>query len=254
MKKILSTLALFFVLCMPAFAQSVFVPNITSAQAKSAVISHMIGQGWSLKGETEHSTCFYKTELAHDEAKYKQEELIYNKMKEAKKNDKDELEFSMKHPVISAYKDVFVDQPQYWNSTNTTELQFYFFEDNGVTIQTDSSSTAIKDMMRTLFVGHYSFNIKYSIKKDYVKISDTPNTYYNNQTRLGNNRKVIKINDKSIREYGKSNLKNLLDNCTQEQIKLETNDSLGNQIFYINRTFIEPTYKQFVNVPAVISQ
>lgn len=253
MKKILLTLFLLLVTCVPSFSkESVFVPDITTAQAKNAVINYIVNRGWTLKSETEHSIIFYKTRLSHDHQKYQQEELVYKKLKEIKDNEEGRKEYYEKHPALAAFNEVFVDQPRYWNSTDTTNLQIYFLENNGVTIQTDTSSTEIKDMITTLFTGHYSYNIKYSVKKDYVKISDTPQTlynsqgYYTNKTKLGKNRKIVKINDKNISEYTKASLNNLLNNCTEEQIKLEANDNDGKQVFYINRTYTEPAYKQYL--------
>jgi len=244
MKKILLTVFLFLTFCLSSFAESVFVPDITTEQAKKAVINYIINRGWSLNGETEHSLDFYKTEPAHDPELYKKEQLIHNQLilTEIEKAEKNNDEYTKNQLLKSNYT------PSYYNSWKTTNLQFIFTENNGVTITTSTSSQEIKDMIKYVFSGYYSYNIEYKIPllKKHVEISDTNQTYYNNQTRMGINRKVVKINDKNISAYTKASLKNMLDNGTQEQIKLETDDKFGKQIFYIKRTYIEPAYKQYL--------
>ncbi len=249
MKKILLTAFVFLTFCLSSFAESVFVPDITTEQAKKAVTNYIVSKGWFFKEETNYSLVFEKEERAHDPILYQQEELAIEKLYKLKSDRAEKMEESFqKKNLLNEVRELRYKKPEYYNSWKKVNLQFIFTENNGVTITTRTSSQEIKDMIKYVFSGYYSYNLEYKIPllKKHVEISDTNQTYYNNQTRMGINRKVVKINDQNISAYSKASLKNLLGNCTQEQIKLETDDKLGRQIFYINRTYIEPTYKQYL--------
>ena len=79
--------------------------------------------------------------------------------------------------------------------------------------------------------------------KKQIEISDTPQTNYTSMNRIGGKTKIVKINDKNVKDYTKQEIQNLFSNCFVEKLKLE---SEGGKVYYILRTFVEPTYKQYL--------
>ena len=246
MKKILFTLFLFLTFCIPSFAESVFVPDITTEQAKKAIINYIVSNGWLLKNETNYTLHFEKAERAHDSILYEREKLEYERLSEIKRRSAERMEDGLlKRMRMNDAQSYLTKTPEWYNSYTISNLQFVFTESNGVTVSTSTSTQEIKDMIKTVFKGYYSYNIEYKIPllKNQVLISDTPQTNYTDMNRAGEKKKITKINDKNVKDYKKEEIKKLLEECYQEQIKLESEDG---KIYNIRRTFIEPTYKRYL--------
>ena len=66
----------------------------------------------------------------------------------------------------------------------------------------------MKKVIKNLFLGGYSYGIQYKIPllKKHVVISDTSQTYYTGTNRIGNEKKIVKINDKSVKDYTKQEI------------------------------------------------
>ena len=248
MKKILLTIFLFLAFCTTSFsAESVFIPDITTEQAKKAVTSYIVSNGWFFKDETNNSLVFEKEERVHDAQLYYREQLEIERLYKLKSDRAEKLPDGWeKTSLLKEVNSLRNKKPEYYNSWTKVNLQFVFAENNGVTVTTATSSQEIKDMIKKVFKGYYSYNIEYKIPlfKRHVLVSDTQQqSYYTGMNRIYDKTKITSINDKSVKDYKKEEIENLFNNCPLEKIKLESDSG---KTYYILRTFIEPTYKQYL--------
>ena len=224
MKKILLTILLFLAICIPSFSvESISVPDININEAKKIITQIMIYDGWTFKNETEYLLGFEKTGSTYVSPSAS--------------------EWNMYKYLNAEHPDRYYTQPTGHYESYTINRQFMFKENNGVTITADSSE--FKEIFKIVFTGYYTYNIEYKIPlfKKQVIITDTPQTNYTGMNRISKKTKIIKINDKNVKDYTEKEIKNIFNNCPEEKLKLESDSG---KVYYILRTFIEPTYKQYL--------
>lgn len=230
MKKILLSIFLFLNFCMPVFSadsNSFFIPNIAKDQVKKAIVGRALATNWEVKNDSEYTLDIYR--VKNDAGSMMLYGTGYNMHPEQR------VHFNLLEKnngiTISYTANIAVNPNSGYEKLQYTPLLDY----------------AVNEMLKELFIGNYTYNINYKIKKDYVLISDTPQTSYANSNRIGSKYKtVIKINDKAINEYKKSELKALFNKCEKDQIKIEVNENMGIDTYYLIRTYTAPMYKQYL--------
>lgn len=229
-KNILLTIFLFFIISMPVFASeanNIFIPDITKDQAKKAIIGRALTTNWQVKNDSEYTLDIYR--IKNDAASM----MLYGTGFNMHPEERVHFNLLEKNSGITiSYTANIATNPNsgYEKLESTPLLSF-----------------AVNEMLKELFIGNYAYNIKYKIKKEHILISDTPQTSYADNNRIGSEYKTaIKINDKKINEYKKPELKALFNKCEKDQIKIEVNDDTGAHTYYLNRTYTAPTYKQYL--------
>lgn len=227
MKKFLFTF-LFLILSMPVFSadnSNIFIPNLNKDQVKKAIISHSVNSNWQVKHEENYTLDIYR--IMNDSATMMLYGTSYNMHPEQR------IHFTMlekKDGVLLSHATNIAINP------NSGHEQLKYAPLLGF---------AVDEMLKDLFIGNYSYHIKYKIKKGFIYISDSPQTSYVDKNRLGSEyKKIVKINDKNINEYKKTELKELFNKCEKDQIKLEATDNAN--IYYLIRTYTAPLYKQYL--------
>ena len=229
-KKILLTIFAFFIINMPVFSadsNNFFIPNITKDQAKKAIIGRALATNWQVKNDSEYTLDLYRTKddagtmmLYGTGFNMRPEQRVHFNLLEKDKG------------ILLTHTTNIAINP----NSGLEKLQY-----------TPLLDFAVNEMLKELFVGNYAYNINYKIKKDYILISDTPQTSYADKNRIGSEYKtVIKIDDKDIKEYKKAELKTLFNKCEKDQVKIESNDDTGAHTYYLIRTYTAPTYKQYL--------
>lgn len=215
---------------MPAFSadsNKFFIPEITKAQAKKAIIGRALTTNWQVKNDTEYTLDIFR--IKNDAASMMLYGTGYNMHPEER------VHFNLLEKnsgiTLSYTANVAINPNSGFEKLEQTPLLEF----------------AVSEMLKELFVGNYAYNINYKIKKDYILISDTPQTSYADNNRIGSEFKTAsKIDDKNINEYKKTELKTLFNKCQKDQIKIEVNDDTGAHTYYLIRTFTAPTYKQYL--------
>lgn len=215
---------------MPVFSadsNSFFIPNIAKDQVKKAIVGRALATNWEVKNDSEYTLDIYR--VKNDAGSMMLYGTGYNMHPEQR------VHFNLLEKnngiTISYTANIAVNPNSGYEKLQYTPLLDY----------------AVNEMLKELFIGNYTYNINYKIKKDYVLISDTPQTSYANSNRIGSKYKtVIKINDKAINEYKKSELKALFNKCEKDQIKIEVNENMGIDTYYLIRTYTAPMYKQYL--------
>lgn len=231
MKKFLLMIFLLLSFCMPVFSadsNSIFVSDITKDQVKKAIIGRAISTGWQVKQDNEYTLDIYR--VKNDTTSM----MLYGTSQNM-------------HPEQRVHFTLFEkDKGVYL--THTTNIAINPNSGLESLKYAPILDVAVTEMLKDLFIGNYSYNINYKIKKEYVLISDTPLTSYADKNRIGSQqyRKATKIDDKNIDNYKKSELKLLFNKCEKDQIKIEVKDELGANTYYLIRTYTPPTYKQFL--------
>lgn len=230
MKKFLLSIFLFFIFILPVFStesEKFFIPNITIDQTKKAIIGRAHATNWQVKNDSEYTLDLYR--IKNDAGSM----MLYG------------TGFNM-HPEQRVHFDLL-------KKNNGIALNYtanIAINPNSGYEKLESTpllSIAVNEMLKELFIGNYAYNIKYKIKKGYILISDTPQTSYADNNRIGSKYKtVVKIDEKNISEYTKAELKALFNKCEKDQIKIEVNDNTGAHTYYLIRTYTAPTYKQYL--------
>lgn len=230
MKKFIVSIFLLFLFCMPVFSvdsNSIFIPNIKKDQVKKAIIKRGIKTNWQVKNDNNYTLDIYR--IKNDAVGM----MLYGS------------DFNM-HPEERIHF-TFVEEKNGTNLTYTANVASNPNSGYEKLHYAPILDSSVGYMLKELFLGSYSYNINYKIKKEYVLISDTPLTSYSDKNRIGSKyRKATKIDDKNIEDYKKSELKLLFNSCSKDKIKIEINDNLGANTYYLIRTYTAPTFKQFL--------
>ena len=230
MKKVLSLIVLFFAIAMPAFSaqdNTFFIPVLKKDQIKKAIVARSLNSNWQIKQDSNFTLDIYK--VKDDAASMFLYGSNYNSHPE------DRVHFNLlekDNGVLITYTAYVVTNPNsgFERPTRAVGVEW-----------------GVGEMLKELFLGNTSYYVYFTVKKKYVLISDTVQTTYKNNDRIGRKKKkVIKIDDKPVSEYDKKDLKNLFLYSQKQNLKLETTEEDGNKIYYLIRTYTPPTYKQFL--------
>lgn len=230
MKKFLLSIFLFLIFCIPVFSaesNNIFISNITKEQAKKAIIARALTTNWQVKNDSEYTLDIYR--IKNDAGSMMLYGTGYNMHPEER------VHFNLlekNNGIILSYTANIAINP----NSGFEKLEY-----------TPLLDSAVSDMLKKLFIGGYTYNVNYKIKKNYILISDNALTTYADNNRIGYEyKKAAKINNKNISEYKKTELRNLFNKCEKDQIKIEINEGEGSKIYYLIRTFTSPTYKQYL--------
>lgn len=217
---------------MPAFSatnNTIFIKDLKKDQVQKAIIEKSIKTNWQVKKADNYTLDIYRIKddpasmaLYGTSLNMHPEERVHFTMVEEKNGVK-----------LSHNTNIAINPNSVYENLKYTPLLDF----------------AVESMLKDLFFGSYSYHVKYKIKKDYVLLSDSPLTNYeNNSIRIGQKfKKVIQINDKNINEYEKEELKTLFNSCQNDKIKLKIlDDTSENLILYLLRTYKAPEYKQYL--------
>lgn len=226
MKKFL-ILIMFLFLSMPAFSSEnkcIFIPKLKNNQVKKAIILHSANTNWQVKNESNYTLDVYR--VKNDSNTMMLYGTSYNMHPEQR------VHFTLvekKDGVLLNHTTNIAVNP----NSGHEQLKYAPLLD-----------FAVEEMLKDLFIGNYSYHIKYKIKKDFVLISDNLQTSYADKNRIGiEYKKIKKVDDKNINEYKKNELKDLFNKCRKNQIKLEAEDGTN---YNLIKTYTKPLYEQYL--------
>lgn len=213
-----------------AFDNSIFIPNISKDEVKKAIIIKGQNKNWQVRTDNNYTLEIYRRKS--DSASM----MLYGTGLNMHPEDRVNFTITEQNKgIMLSFNSYVVVNP---NSGYEKQETAPFLE------------IAVNEMLKDLFIGHNSYEIKYKLKKDYVLVSDTPLTLYeDNKARIGRNyQKAVKIDDKDISEYSRSEINLLFNQCPKNKIKLNViDDSTGEiKIFYLLKKVTPPEYKQYL--------
>jgi len=231
MKKILISLVVVFCLAIVSIAQtnnSIFIPNITKEKVKQVIVAKTMQNNWAVKNDNNYSLDIYKIK---DDATSM---FLYGS--DFNMRPEDRVHFNIlerNNGVQITFNANVVTNPGsgYEKPTNAPLLE-----------------SSMEKILKDLFLGNYSYNLKYTVKNKYVLVSDTKDTIYKDSNkRIGEKRKAIKVNNHVVYDTSKDSIDNFFKKCKEEYLILDIeNEDKSIDTYYIKRTYVAPTYEDYL--------